>query len=66
MAIFCDVVLPVPLDRAFTYKLKSGEDGLPALDPPIGGRVVVPFRKQKLIGVVTRLHDCLLYTSRCV
>jgi primosomal protein N' (replication factor Y) len=57
MAIFCDVVLPVPLDRAFTYKLKSGEDGLPALDPPIGGRVVVPFRKQKLIGVVTRLHD---------
>ena len=57
MAIFCDVVLPVPLDRAFTYKLKSGEDGLPALDPPIGGRVVVPFRKEKLIGVVTRLHD---------
>jgi primosomal protein N' (replication factor Y) len=57
MAIFCDVVLPVPLDRAFTYKLKGGEDGLPALDPPIGGRVVVPFRKEKLIGVVTRLHD---------
>jgi primosomal protein N' (replication factor Y) len=57
MAIFCDVVLPVPLDRAFTYKLKGGVDGSPALDPPIGGRVVVPFRKEKLIGVVTRLHD---------
>jgi primosomal protein N' (replication factor Y) len=57
MAIFCDVVLPVPLDRAFTYKLKGEENGLPALDPPIGGRVVVPFRKEKLIGVVTRLHD---------
>jgi primosomal protein N' (replication factor Y) len=57
MSIFCDVVLPVPLDRAFTYKLKGGEDGLPALDPPVGGRVVVPFRKEKLIGVVTRLHD---------
>ena len=51
MAIFCDVVLPVPLDRAFTYKLKD-EDG-----PPVGGRVVVPFRNEKLIGVVTRLHD---------
>ena len=51
MSIFCDVVLPVPLDRAFTYKLK-GED-----DPPVGGRVVVPFRNEKLIGVVTRLHD---------
>src|ERR1700691_5759446 len=51
MALFCDVVLPVPLDRAFTYKLKDGEE------PPIGGRVVVPFRNEKMIGVVTRLHD---------
>jgi primosomal protein N' (replication factor Y) len=51
MAIFCDVVLPVPLDRAFTYKLKDVDD------PPVGGRVVVPFRNEKLIGIVTRLHD---------
>ena len=51
MSIFCDVVLPVPLDRAFTYKLKDEDD------PPVGGRVVVPFRNEKLIGVVTRLHD---------
>jgi len=51
MSIFCDVVLPVPLDRAFTYKLKAEDD------PPVGGRVVVPFRQEKLIGVVTRLHD---------
>jgi primosomal protein N' (replication factor Y) len=51
MALFCDVVLPVPLDRAFTYKLKD------AFHPPVGGRVVVPFRNEKLIGVVTRLHD---------
>jgi primosomal protein N' (replication factor Y) len=51
MSLFCDVVLPVPLDRAFTYKLKAEDD------PPVGGRVVVPFRQEKLIGVVTRLHD---------
>jgi primosomal protein N' (replication factor Y) len=51
MALFCDVVLPVPLDRAFTYKLKDGDD------PSVGGRVVVPFRNEKMIGVVTRLHD---------
>jgi len=51
MAIFCDVVLPVPLDRPFTYKLKDGDD------PPVGGRVVVPFRNEKMIGIVTRLHD---------
>ena len=53
MPIFCDVVLPVPLDRAFTYRLKAGEGG----DPAIGGRVVVPFRNEKMIGVVVRLHD---------
>ena len=51
MAMFCDVVLPVPLDRAFTYKLRETDT------PPVGGRVVVPFRNEKLIGVVTRLHD---------
>ncbi len=51
MFIYCDVVLPVPLDRAFTYKLNDEDK------PPVGGRVVVPFRNEKLIGVVTRLHD---------
>ena len=40
MSTFCDVVLPVPLDRAFTYKLKVEDD------PPVGGRVVVPFRNE--------------------
>ncbi len=51
MTMFCDVVLPVPLDRAFTYKLGESDH------PSIGGRVVVPFRTEKLIGVVVRLHD---------
>ncbi len=57
MTIFCDVALPVPLDRAFTYRLKGESDLLPAFEPPVGGRVVVPFRNEKMIGVVTRLHD---------
>ena len=35
MATFCDVVLPVPLDRAFTYKLK--DDNGPARRRPRGG-----------------------------
>jgi primosomal protein N' (replication factor Y) len=48
---FCDVVLPVPLDQAFTYMVS------PLHPPCIGGRVVVPFRNEKLIGIVTRLHD---------
>ncbi|HYK36387.1 replication restart helicase PriA [Alloacidobacterium sp.] len=50
MPAFCDVALPVPLDRAFTYAL-NGEV------PGIGCRVLVPFRNEKLTGVVVRLHD---------
>jgi primosomal protein N' (replication factor Y) len=50
MPAFCDVALPVPLDRAFTYAL-NGET------PGVGCRVLVPFRNEKLAGVVVRLHD---------
>ena len=38
MPHFCDVALPVPLDRVFTYSLND-EAELPA----IGCRVIVPF-----------------------
>ncbi len=48
---YCDVVVPVPLDAAFTYTIP------PMLQPVVGGRVVVPFRNEKLIGIVTRLHN---------
>src|SRR5258707_8516001 len=50
MPSFCDVVLPVPLDMAFTYKIAG-----PA--PVVGARVLVPFRTERLSGVVTALHD---------
>ncbi|MGB7167692.1 MAG: primosomal protein N', partial [Acidobacteriaceae bacterium] len=50
MPAFCDVAVPVPLDRLFTYAL--GEAA-----PAIGARVLVPFRNEKLAGVVLRLHD---------
>jgi primosomal protein N' (replication factor Y) len=51
MAAFCDVAVPVPLDAHFTYRIDA------AHPPPLGGRVIVPFRNEKLIGIVTRLHD---------
>ncbi len=51
MPAFCDVVVPVPLDAHFTYRIDAEHP------PPLGGRVIVPFRNEKLIGVVTRLHD---------
>ncbi|HEY6272277.1 MAG TPA: primosomal protein N' [Terriglobales bacterium] len=50
MPSFCDVALPVPLDMVFTYQV--GE-----VVPRVGGRVLVPFREQRLSGVVTALHD---------
>ena len=47
MPTFCEVALPVPLDRTFTY-------AVPELEEPLrGARVIVPFRNEKLIGVVT-------------
>src|SRR5580658_10917523 len=51
MPEFCDVALPVPLDTAFTYCIPDG------MQPVAGGRVLVPFRQQRLSGVVTALHD---------
>ena len=50
MPAFCDVALPVPLDRAFTYALGEAT-------PPIGARVLVPFRNEKMTGIVLRVHD---------
>jgi primosomal protein N' (replication factor Y) len=47
---FCDVALPVPLDMAFTYQIADQV-------PVVGGRVLVPFRNDRLSGVVTALHD---------
>jgi primosomal protein N' (replication factor Y) (superfamily II helicase) len=51
MSEFCDVALPVPLDMVFTYRVP------PDLAPVVGGRVLVPFRQQRLTGIVVELHD---------
>src|SRR5579859_4105325 len=50
MPTFCDVALPVPLDMVFTYKTGDHQ-------PIIGGRVLVPFRTERLSGIVTAIHD---------
>jgi primosomal protein N' (replication factor Y) len=50
MPLFCDVALPVPVDRVFTYSIERGA-------PVVGGRVLVPFRREQLQGVVVALHD---------
>jgi primosomal protein N' (replication factor Y) len=50
MPNFCDVALPVPLDRSFTYEVNGAV-------PSVGARVLVPFGGQRLMGVVLRVHD---------
>jgi primosomal protein N' (replication factor Y) (superfamily II helicase) len=52
MPQFCDVALPVPLDRVFTYNVDDQAE-----PPAIGARVIVPFRNEKLTGIVTRVHE---------
>src|SRR3954451_3895477 len=51
MLEFCDVALAVPLDMVFTYAVP------PDAAPVVGGRVLVPFRQQRMTGIVVELHD---------
>src|ERR1700723_2064549 len=51
MPSYCEVALPVPLDRTFTYAVREGET------VRRGVRVIAPFRNEKLIGVVTAVSD---------
>ncbi len=51
MPEFCDVALPVPLDMVFTYRVQADAP------PVVGGRVLVPFRQQRMTGIVVELHD---------
>ena len=51
MSEFCEVAVPVPLDMVFTYRVPT--DSMPV----IGGRVLVPFRQQRMTGIVVELED---------
>jgi len=51
MPLFCDVAPPVPLDTVFTYAIPEG------MEPVVGGRALVPFRQQRMPGIVVELHD---------
>ncbi len=51
MPEFCDIAVPVPLDMVFTYRVHADAT------PVVGGRVLVPFRQQRMTGIVVELHD---------
>ncbi len=48
--LYCEVALPVPIDRTFTYAAGTQQ-------PVTGSRVLVPFRQERMQGVVVALHD---------
>src|SRR6266404_2083260 len=50
MPQFCDVAIPLPLDAVFTYRVNGSV-------PVVGGRVLVPFRSERLPGIVVEIHD---------
>jgi primosomal protein N' (replication factor Y) (superfamily II helicase) len=50
---FCNVALPVPLRTTFTYAVPEALRG--TLQP--GSRVLVPFRKKSMVGVVVELVE---------
>ncbi|MGB9402791.1 MAG: primosomal protein N' [Candidatus Acidiferrales bacterium] len=50
---YCEVALPVPLRTLFTYSIPAGHES----DQLTGRRVLVPFRKRKMIGVVVSVTD---------
>ncbi len=50
---FCNVALPVPLRTTFTYAVP---ESLREIVQP-GARVIVPFRRKAMVGVVVELTD---------
>jgi len=50
---FCNVALPVPLRTTFTYAVPEALKG--TVQP--GSRVLVPFRKKAMVGVVVEMAD---------
>ncbi len=52
-ATYCNVALPVPLRTTFTYAVP--DELLSKVQ--IGCRVLVPFRKKSMVGVITELVD---------
>lgn len=54
MAVYVDIILPVPLNELFTYSVPRN---LEPLAVP-GARVYVPFGKgRRLTGLIVRIHD---------
>ena len=50
---YCKVALPVPLRTTFTYRVPEALRGA----VQVGSRVLVPFRKKSLVGVIVEMAE---------
>jgi len=48
---YAEIAIPTPVDQAFNYAVPEG------VEPPVGARVVVPFRRRQVIGICINLKD---------
>jgi primosomal protein N' (replication factor Y) len=51
--LFVEVAVPFPIDHPFTYRVPAGEEGRAM----VGVRVLVPFGRRKITGIVTAITD---------
>lgn len=50
--IYIEVILPVPVDHGFSYRIEEGTAA--GIEASIGQRVLVPFGRRMLVGVISR------------
>jgi primosomal protein N' (replication factor Y) len=58
--LFVEVAVPLPIDHPFTYRVQAGEEGR----AQVGVRVLVPFGRRKLTGLVTAITDASALEGR--
>jgi primosomal protein N' (replication factor Y) len=51
--VFVEVAVPLPIDHPFTYRVPSGQEARAR----IGVRVLVPFGRRKVTGLITAITD---------
>ncbi|MGW8285269.1 MAG: replication restart helicase PriA [Candidatus Deferrimicrobiaceae bacterium] len=51
--VFVEVAVPLPIDHPFTYRIPSGQE----TRARVGVRVLVPFGRRKVTGLITALTD---------
>src|SRR5512139_551734 len=58
--LFVEVAVPLPIDHPFTYQVPAGEEHRAS----VGVRVLVPFGRRKITGLVTAVTDASALDGR--